>query len=1119
MHLHKTIITIVLLLATTLLQAQQPAQHSVLSQGDWYKMSIAETGVYRLTTTDLSWLSGKAVNQIAVYGGSGAAMSTDNSVARPDDLTACAIEVVDRNGNGVFDNDDYLLFYAEGPDTWQYDNTTGRYLHSRNPYDNYNYMFVTLNESGARRIASAAQLSADRTIGSYTARAFYEKDQTNTHNSGQIWVGEAFSANGTSRNITLSLPNISPSSTVSCRVALASVANGNSQFNITLGNETRSIPFTPASYYDLLQTTFTSSNASLDFTISYAASGNSSVGYLDFIEVNAEAPLSFTGGQMSFRSHRYIDSENMLYSMTGASSQVTVWDVTDLNNIVRPTLSLSGTTLTFVSATDRVHEYVAFDGSRFLTPSSINAIATQDIHGQANPDMVIVAHKDFLSQAQQLATLHTLFDGMEVQVWSQEQVFNEFAEGKCDPMAIRELFRLFTKRAESDPSLRRPSHLLLFGKGTYDNRDLLGNQLPTVVTYQSPMSFNTEGAYSASDDMLGYLGDNEEGRTYESIDIAIGRLPARSTAEANLLVDKIERYIMKNDLSMSNIRGDWRNYVTLLADDADPSCPGDVDFALSSEGISTLIGQRYPWINLEKIYADAYIQQSGAIGSYYPDATNTLKQRMNYGCLLLNYIGHGSDQYIGTERYMQEADMANYTNTNQLAFFVTSTCSFGKFDRLDGICGAEMFVLSPGAGVGAIAAARPISHIRSFNTALVMNSLNAANSVGEALRVTKNTYPVAQNHSITLLGDPALHLSLPELNVRVTAINGHPVDTAVADSCLVLSRVTVEGVIEDGDGVLQSNFNGLIYPIVFDRATQCRTLANDNEGTEIDFTQQKNILYKGADSVVNGRFSYSFIVPRDVAYQFGRGKLSHYAKSSVSDASGAYQNIFFGGFNDTVDLSETRPSIRLFMNDSNFVDGGLTDEDPSLYAILWDEVGINAVGSGMGHDITAILDDNPNNLIVLNDFYQTDIADGRRGYIRYDFSSLAPGRHYLTLKAWNIYNYSNQESIEFVVRSKDTAQIGRFFAYPNPSAEHTVIHLEHNCAVSSAVITIYDMRGQQVRQFTPSVNADSYLVNPVDWDFTTEGGAKLQRGIYLVRGLLTTTDGNTLVTATRVVKL
>lgn len=1121
MYIRHYILLIALLASSCALRAQGFGEHSVLQQGTWYKLSIAETGIYRLTTTDLAWLKGKSTNQLALYGGTGAVMSAENSIARPKDLTPCAIEVVDRNGNGSFDDDDYILFYAEGPDTWQYNSTTKRYQHQRHPYDNYNYMFLTLSDNGAKRIATAKKVTSNRTVDSYTARSFYEKDQINTHNTGQVWVGEGFSNASQQRSFTLTLPHISANSPVSCRIALASIANGNSQFSVSLNGSTQSNEFTPAAYYNIMSANYTSSNAALTFSINYSSPVSSAIGYLDFIEVNAEAPLRFVGSQLPFRNHLYTDSLAVQYVMSGASSQVTIWDVTDINNIERPALTLSGNTLTFGATTEQVHEFVAFDGSSFLSPAIISSLSNQDIRGQGNPDMIIVTNSQFMTQAEQLATLHTLFDNMEVQVWSQEEVFNEFSEGKKDPMAIREMFRMFNKRAETDPSIRRPTHLLMFGKGTYDNRDLLNNQIPTVVTYQSPTSFTTDGAFSASDDMLGYLGDSEAGRTYESLDLAIGRLPARSTAEANLLVDKIERYLMKNDLGLSDVRGDWRNYVTLLADDADPSCASDVDFALSSENISSLIEERYPWINLEKIYADAYQQQSGAIGSYYPDATNALKQRMNYGCLLLNYIGHGSDQYIGTERYMQETDMANYTNTNQLAFFVTSTCSFGKYDRLDGNCGAEMFMLSQGAGVGAVAAARPISHIRSFNTALVMNTLDNNNSVGEALRITKNSYPLSQNKAITLLGDPALHLSVPELNIRVTAINGRMVDTAVADSCLVLSEVTVEGVIEDDNGALQSNFDGLIYPIVFDRPTQCRTLANDNEGTEVDFTQQKNILYKGVDSVVNGRFSYSFIVPRDVSYQFGQGKLSHYAKSASTDASGSYQNILFGGFNDSVDLSETRPEIRLFMNDSNFVSGGLTNEDPSLYAILWDEVGINAVGSGMGHDITAILDDNPNDLIILNDFYQTDIADGHRGYIRYDFSTLAPGRHTLTLKAWNIYNYSNQASIEFVVQSADTASIGRFFAYPNPATEQTVIHLEHNCpqGINSAVVTIFDMRGQQVRQFSPSINNDSFVVDPIHWDFCTEGGAALQRGIYLVRGILTTTDGETLVAATRLVKL
>lgn len=1118
------VLLILMVLVASRTMAQPFASHSVMHSGTWVKMSIAETGVYRVGVNEVPQLLGMNTAQVALYGGDGRVLSADNSEARIDDLPECPLDVVDLNNNGVIDADDYVLFYAEGPVTWRYNSTLGYYTHERHPYDNYNYMYLGLGVVATKRITTVANEASQGTaVTTSLGLALYEQDERNTHNSGLIWVGEKFSSTNATRSFTLTLPSTPTGGDMLLRIGLASVASGASQFRIDIGGVTRTIPFTPAAYYTVSDETFTvGSGATQTVTITYSPSSAADAGYLDFIELSTPVILRYSGSAVTIRDDGTLMAGTVAnYRMSNATQAVRVWDVSDVNQVKQLSTTLAGTTLSFSDTVSRSRVYVAFDGSAYFTPVAISTLANQDLHGASVPRMVIVTHSQLLEQANRLASLHEIMDDMAVQVVTQEQVYNEFSSGKQDPMAIRQLMRMFWQRAVSDSAMPEPRYLLLFGKGTYDNRNLLGNSYTTVVTYQSNTSFTDESSLSPTDDMFGYMDDSESGSLYETIDLSIGRLPAKNEAEAKQLVDKIERYMTRADLAMSDIRGDWRDYVTLLADDADPSNARDKDFAESAESLSEQIKTLFPWVNVDKIYADAYVQQSGAIGSYYPDVNNALKQRMDYGCLLLNYIGHGSEQYIGTERYISESDITAYANVNQLSFLVTSTCSFGKYDKLDGECGAEAFVLADGAGVGAISAARPIAHVRSFNSMLVTSALDAAtNTVGDALRLTKNRNQMSQNRAVVLLGDPALRLAVPTNNVVVTAINGRTVQPGVDDSCLVLSTVTVEGEIQRADGTLLSDFDGVVYPIVFDREVACRTLANDNEGTEVDFTQQKNVLYKGSAVVTGGRFSYSFIVPRDVAYQFGRGKISHYAKSAQTDAGGAYTAVLFGGFNSEVDLSETRPDIRLYLNDTNFVDGGLTDESPMLYAILEDSVGINAVGSGIGHDITAVLDGNVNDLIVLNDLYQTDIDNSRRGYIQYNFTNLATGRHSLTLKAWNIYNYSSETTLHFVVRSADTTTIGRFLAYPNPATTQTTLHVEHNGKnrIASASYDIYDLHGQQVRHYEPSVNSDAYTVEPVVWDFTTEGGAAVQRGIYVVRALLTTVDGETLMKTAKVVK-
>jgi hypothetical protein len=389
--------------------------------------------------------------------------------------------------------------------------------------------------------------------------------------------------------------------------------------------------------------------------------------------------------------------------------------------------------------------------------------------------------------------------------------------------------------------------------------------------------------------------------------------------------------------------------------------------------------------------------------------------------------------------------------------------------------------------------------------------------MGDALRMAKNE--VSVSHCIILLGDPALHLSIPTNEVVVTSINGREVDPEVTDSAEVLSRVTVEGEIRSGDGSLVSDFNGTIYPIVFDREVKSSTLANDNDSTEVDFYQQKSVLYKGREAVSNGRFSYSFIIPRDVAFHYDYAKLSHYARSDRDDASGQYSNIMFGGFNEDTELTELRPQVKLYINDTNFRNGGITNETPTLYAHLYDSIGINAAGSGIGHDITAIIDGNPYSTVTLNDYYEPDIEDSRNGEVFYTLGKLEEGPHTLTLKCWNIFNYSGSATIDFVVANDRRKQIGQFVSAPNPAHDHTTIRIEHNMAnaVQSAIVDIYDIRGSHLRQFTPTLSTGGCVI-AIPWDFRAANGIVVPNGIYIARVTITTTAGEVLTQTTKVIR-
>lgn len=1090
------------------LQAQT-ANHSVLASGPWWKIGVTADGIYRLSPTDIASLQGCKTADIAMFGHPGGVMDLNNSTPRPDDLAETAIEVHDANANGIMDQDDYILFYAAGPNRWTYNSSLDMYQLQTHPYDTANYLFLTLQVGSHLRIAQAdAQQASGEAITTCHTLLHYEKELLNTHRTGQIWVGEKFFASNNQHSVALHL-HATPSA-MKVGYALASISQQSSNFTATINGTSFSHPFNSSNRYSTFVQSIEPNGTDINAVFAYRYSENLAEGYLDYVEVDATTPIMMDG-ETSFFYCDALDSEVHPYNVASTSADTRIWDVTDYNHVADMHCSRSGSTLTFTSPTNQRHLFVAFQPSAALQPATVLPLANQDLHGSTQPDFVIVCHPDLRSQAQRLANLHSIMDDMEVLVASQNEVFNEFSGGQRDPMAVRQLLRLFRNRSLNDTSLRCPKHLLLFGKGTYDNRNLLKHNITDVVTYEPLASFDDDGSHSiATDDIFTFLDDNETGSVYESLDISVGRLPAKDADEAARLVDKIERYMMRADLLDDNIRGDWRNTITLLADDADPDKPYDTSFTWSSEVTARQINSTYPHFTVEKIYADAYVQQSGADGSYYPDVNNALKKRLDYGCLLLNYIGHGSSQYIGTERFMMKSDISGYANTLQLPFFITSTCTFGRFDDPAETCGAEEFLLAHGAGIGCIAASRPISHIQSVNTAMIMQCLDPNHTIGEGIRTAKNQRITTQ--ALTLVGDPALTLSFPKHRVVVTSINGRPVDPARYDTALVLSTVTVEGEIRDLDGNLVSDFDGRIFPEVYDRERLSRTLANDNEGCAVGFTQQNSLLYRGSVAVSGGRFSYHFIVPRDVAYAFDLCRMAHYAKSATEDASGVYQNLMLGGFDPDALVDDVRPSLRLFINDTNFRNGAVTDPNPTLLVLLHDSLGINSVGSGLGHDITAILDGNPNNIVVLNDFYETDINNDLNGTIRYLYSSLPSGRHTITVKAWNIFNYSASAEVSFVVKNADTA-FAQLHAMPNPASDHVCIRLEMNRATTleSARLEIFDLQGRRIVDASPAINANSYVAGPVCWDLTYPDGSHARPGIYLARFTAIDNNGDKIV--------
>ncbi|MCG3167361.1 MAG: hypothetical protein POELPBGB_03151 [Bacteroidia bacterium] len=1126
------------------------ASNSVLGSGNWYKIAVNTDGIYKLSYEQLQemGMNVSSVNpkNLRVYGNGGGMLPKANADFRHDDLQENAVVVVGENDNS-FDAGDYILFYGQSPHRWKYNSTSAKFEHTVNDYSDNTYYFITADLGAGKRVTTLASTDQPATYSTNTFNdyAFHELDEKNIIKSGRQWYGEYFDIN-TAYDFSFSFPNISGSTPATIKVsgagACACGTGSSTSFNVKVNNGTSlNIPFqnitgvyTNAQASDGTGTMdFTANSSTLNVNVTYNKGGYSTaVAWLNYIELNVRRLLSMTGGQLIFRDANSVGPGNVAeFSMSNFSASVTIWDVTDPVNVRQQMTSTLGSTGYFRASADTLHEYVAFDGSSYLIPTSEGAVANQDLHALPQVDMVIVVHPDFLSEAERLANFHrnNVISPLTVAIVTPQQVYNEFSSGAQDVSAIRDMMKMLYDRATNDDEM--PKYLLLFGDGSYDNRDRLDNNTNYIVTYQSAQSLSPTSSY-VSDNFFGFL-DSNEGVWVEGcdscnphfLDIGIGRFPVQTIQEATTVVNKILNYegiaTVETNPSLCTAQTvsisspDWKNWICFVGDDEDNNQHFDQADAIA-KGIDTTQNN----YNLDKIYFDAFIEESTPGGQRYPSVKDAINNRVLKGALVINYTGHGGEVGWAHERVLEVADINGWTNIENLPAFVTATCEFSRFEDPARTSAGELVLLNPnGGGIALFTTTRLVFSAPNFtlNKNFYKHFFPVDGepipTMGEVMRKTVNegTNGVIQNsRNFSLLGDPAQRLAYPVNNVVTTSVNGNPVG-GTADTLKALGLVTVAGEIRDRQGNKMTGFNGLIYPTVFDKAATINTLAND-PGSHVDnFKLQKNILYKGKASVTNGDFSFTFIVPKDISYSFGPGRISYYAYDGFTDATGYYENVVIGGSADSVAADAQGPQVNLYLNDDKFVFGGTTNENPLLYAVVSDPSGINTVGNGIGHDIAAILDENTNKTIVLNEYYQADLNSYQSGTIRYPFSELSEGRHTLKMKVWDVYNNSSDAYTEFVVSQSAELALSHVLNYPNPFTTNTQFMFEHNrpCADLDVNIQIFTVSGKVVKTINEQVNCDGFRAEGITWNGRDEYDQKIGKGVYVYKIKVRTPEGYT----------
>jgi len=1084
---------------------------SVLASGNWIKISAIKSGVLKLTYDQLKQMGISSPENVSVYTNGGFMLPKMNNVDYPDDLQKIPVlHSKDKNGKQS------VYFYSAGNTKWRWNYSKQIFVHELNLYSEKTYFYLTsdVSKSTVPENSDAITENASVTISTYNNYDVYEQENFNIANSGRLWFSDKI-FQSSSKTYPFNLKDINNSQKASINIGGAAQSSDESKFIISIGNSKLG-EFSFVSAQDPYKAAYSSSIFSTDasnelnVTINYQISKSSGNSWVDYITINYLSNLVFTDNQVAFRSADVLKNSVVEYQIQTAKKDAIIWNVTDpLNPLsVNPTSISNG--LSFKCNGTSIDEFVVFSPATgiFEEPILEKAITNQNIHGLPAYEMVIVTHPDFITAAQDLAEFHRNADHLSVLVLTPEEIYNEYSSGLPDPAGIRNMLRHFYHKSTSTDSLR---YVLLIGDGSYDNRHFDGTKNNFIPTWQSKESL--EENYTFTTDDFYVLLDDSEGEYDGNIDAGIGRFPCSTLEEANLIVEKVINYT--SDKAMGN----WRNVITFIADDPDDGRTGDTRFISQSEDLIEIINNHYPGFYSEKIYFDSYPQISTSTGHGYPDVTQAIKQRVDKGSLILNYIGHANELTIADENILGINDVKTWNNKNALPIFVTATCEISRFDDNNLSIGEQILLNPSGGGVALFTTTRVVfdgdnfSLSKNFYNSVFKQDKNGNNyRMGDIMREAKNLPSDAVNRrKFALLGDPALQLAFPKYKVQTSSINGIEINSE--DITIgALGKVKVKGFVADNNGTLQSNMNGTVSSTIYDKTVYVQTLANEG-GSGYEYPIQSNIIYKGTSTVKNGEFEFTFIVPKDIAYNIEKGKISYYFSNDTIDGNGATEDFKIGGTSEEPIVDNNPPVIKVYLNNEKFKSNDKVASSALLLVNLSDESGINTVGTGIGHDIVAVLDDVNSNQnvnsdqIVLNDFYVSEADNFQKGKVLYPLNNLEPGEYTLTIKAWDVQNNSSEQTITFFV--EEGFEIVSVSNYPNPVDFYTNFHVLHNLPgdVFDVAIELFTLQGYKVDEFSESVSSNGTTEADIRWDIANLKRPVNNRQILIYRVTMENLDG------------
>lgn len=1010
------------------------ADHSVLREGAWAKIRIPESGFYQLTDALLKKAGFSDINKVKIYGYGGA--------LQPESLTGDYLAATDDLQEvPTCTVGGKRVFYGTGPVTWESAETS---LRVRNPYSNYGYYFLTENDEEPL-IVSSEELVAAHYPSPEDYHTLYEVDDYAWYHGGRNLFDKTLYILGTPQTYTLA------ASGTSGTLSVALTYEGSFEATVMV-------------------------NDSLVGTITMSARHDS-------------------------------------YTVAGE----TVWDyrlegiLTAENTVKITQTSGANLRLDYLSLQlDTPKAMPDLSSTSLPVPEYVYNIMNQDHHADEPVDMIIIipTNQQVLAQAERIKAWHEEKDGMRVRIVPADELYNEFSSGTPDATAYRRYMKMFYDRATTDADI--PGYLLLFGDGAWDNRMMSADWSgydpdDFLLCFESENSFSHVNCY-VSDDFFCLLDDEEtiqqsSGSTYSYLgkpDVAVGRYPARTAEEAEVLTDKTLNYVA------NKYAGPWQNVICMMGDDGN----GNTHMA-TADRVATLVENNYSGYQIKKIYWDAYQRTSSSTGYSYPDVTQLIKQQMTSGALMMNYCGHGAAYALSHELVMKLADFESSVSNN-LPLWVTASCDIMPFDGQEENIGETVMLNKRGGGVAFFGTTRTVyaTYNEQMNLAFTKYVLDSNYTIGEAVRqakcdlVSQNLDTTPNKLQYTLLGDPALRLACPSPSVVIDSINGQPASATVSLSAG--SVALVKGHVEQNQ-MLASSFNGVLTATVRDaeETIVCKQNDDSDEGAGQPFTyrDRTKILYQGSDSISSGVFRFTFAVPKDVSYADGNGLMTLYAVDNISKKTVHGENGSFVLDGSSVSQNDSiGPSIYCYLNSKSFTNGSNVNTTPYFGADLYDDDGINAAGSSVGHDLELVIDGELTRTYNLNDYFSFDFGDYRSGSVGFTIPELSVGPHRLLFRAWDVLNNSSTSELAFnVIKGGGEGTIS-VVCTKNPASNSTSFVINHDRSSTEAdvLLEVFDTSGRQLlKRMEKNVNTEGTLV--IDWDLSVSGGSRLRTGVYIYR--------------------